>query len=278
MAQVLDAGRYFGTLVRAWDLGTFSLQVTRYAGDESVPVHSHKLPYVCFVLHGAYRERSGAGDRGCDAGTVLVHAGGTRHSDRFDADGGVCLNVSWDGDGGAALLRRAGRALPAGSWRGARIERLAADLADAALARRAPADDVVEQRLGDLAEELVEESARRPDRGEPDWLERVETALRSSSESPGVRELARIAGVHRTTLLRGFWRHRGSSVRAAIGRGRLDRAVEALLHTRDPLADVAQRCGFADQSHLCRSLRAAMGTSPARARASCVQDAAGETA
>ncbi len=275
MPEVLDPGRYYGTLVRARTRGPFTLRITRYSGGESVPVHAHRLPYVCFVVQGAYRERSGNADVGCDTGTVVVHAGGTRHSDLFDPVGGICLNVSWDGDGGAALLRRAGRALPSGSWCSARILDLGNELADAALSRSLPREAAVEKKMGELVEAVVDESARTTGEEEPAWLPRVEARL---DEASTVRELARLAGVHRTTLLRGFWRHRGASVRGSIRSRRLDRAVDALLHSDEPLADIAFRCGFTDQSHLCRALRSAMGTSPGRARhASCVQEAADGT-
>jgi transcriptional regulator GlxA family with amidase domain len=44
---------------------------------------------------------------------------------------------------------------------------------------------------------------------------------------------------------------------------RLQRAGEMLQQTNDSISSIASRCGFADQSHLTRMFRAAMGSSPA---------------
>jgi AraC family transcriptional regulator len=48
---------------------------------------------------------------------------------------------------------------------------------------------------------------------------------------------------------------------------RVERAADLIKHTRLPLADIARRCGFADQSHLTRHFRQRKGVTPGRFRA-----------
>jgi AraC family transcriptional regulator len=274
MSEVLGPGRYFGRLLRSSDDGAFSLTLTRYRAGEHLPTHVHERPYVCLVLEGDYRERRGDGESVCGAGTVVAHCGGAPHSDRFGARGGVCLNVAWNAEGGAELLRRCGRLLPEGSWRTPRLEALGADIALAASGRSLPSEDRIRRRMFALAEEILEVGATPPRaRSEPPWLAELEREIDARLERGlDLGGLARRAGVHRTTLLRAFRRHRGSSVRSAIRRRRLDRAIGEILGSRRPLAELAVDLGFADQAHLCRTLKAAAGTSPARLRASCVQE------
>lgn len=280
----LRPGRYYGEHLGARKQGSFSLQMTRYRPGERLPVHTHALPYVCFVLDGGYREHAGNDERSCTAGAVVVHRGGAAHSDRFGPAGGTCLNVAWDRDGGAELVRRSGRALPAGAWHAPRVAVLASALADAARSHSVLSEDFVCARMCELAEELGSAAnGSRTHRHEPHWLALVESWIDERRSATGselhIAGLARAAGVHRTTLLRAFWSHRGSSVSEAVRKQRLERAIFAITSTSVSLAEVAQCSGYADQSHLCRTLRAATGTSPARLRrrvlsgdASCVQD------
>lgn len=50
---------------------------------------------------------------------------------------------------------------------------------------------------------------------------------------------------------------------------RLQRAARALLESREPLADLAEDYGFADQSHMTREFSRATGWSPAKLRCEC---------
>jgi AraC-like DNA-binding protein len=46
-------------------------------------------------------------------------------------------------------------------------------------------------------------------------------------------------------------------------RRRVELAARYMLTTDAPLSDIALRCGFADQPHLCKSYRQAVGQTPA---------------
>ena len=76
---------------------------------------------------------------------------------------------------------------------------------------------------------------------------------------------ARRAGVSVSQLERDFMALFGVPPRRYLAKVRLDAALEMLL-TDAPLADIAQACGYADQSAFGRRFQAALGMSPSRYR------------
>ena len=61
---------------------------------------------------------------------------------------------------------------------------------------------------------------------------------------------------------RSFKRTFAESPHAFVIRRRLDLAARYMLQTEAPLSDIALRCGFTDQAHLCKHFRQATGETP----------------
>ena len=62
---------------------------------------------------------------------------------------------------------------------------------------------------------------------------------------------------------RSFKRTFGESPHAFLVRRRVELAAQSMLATDAPLSDIALRCGFTDQAHLCKHFRQAAGHTPA---------------
>jgi len=62
---------------------------------------------------------------------------------------------------------------------------------------------------------------------------------------------------------RSFKRTFGESPHSFVMRRRVELAARYMLSTDAPLSDIALRCGFADQAHLCKNYRQAVGQTPA---------------
>jgi len=62
---------------------------------------------------------------------------------------------------------------------------------------------------------------------------------------------------------RAFKRTFGASPHAFVIQRRLELAAQYMLQTEAPLSDIALRCGFTDQAHLCNHFRQATGETPA---------------
>ncbi|MHC0430613.1 helix-turn-helix domain-containing protein [Streptomyces sp. O3] len=75
-------------------------------------------------------------------------------------------------------------------------------------------------------------------------------------------ELAAVAGVSESHFTRVFKVSTGQSPHRYVTRRRLEHARRELIRTSRPIADIATEAGFADQSHLTRTMRRFDGSTP----------------
>ncbi len=88
-----------------------------------------------------------------------------------------------------------------------------------------------------------------------------------ATENIGLDELAAAAGLSRFHLIRVFERRYGVTPFAYQRNQRIEKA-RAVLRSGSSIADAAAAAGFSDQSHLGRSFRAVMGSTPGEYRES----------
>ncbi|MDX1420457.1 MAG: AraC family transcriptional regulator [Rubricoccaceae bacterium] len=233
-----------------------------YPPGYAMPPHAHDGAGLSVVLVGRVWERVGRGEETAGPLSVVVKPAGAVHENRFGPEGARLLAFDFapgffDGFDGAPSRWR---------WRhGDRDARRALPLCHAARAEggagRALADALA------LLISPAEEASPRTE-SPPRWLRDVHDRLHDeTADPPAVSVLAAGAGVHRVTLARAFRRHYGCSVTGYLQRLRVRRAAAALATTDTPLAAVALDAGFADQPHLTRTFRNAMGVTPGAFRA-----------
>lgn len=75
-------------------------------------------------------------------------------------------------------------------------------------------------------------------------------------------EMARTAGMSARAFERAFSREYGLPPQQYLRRLRIQTACRRLVDTRESIAEIALRCGFADQSHLTREFRRVTGMTP----------------
>ncbi len=75
-------------------------------------------------------------------------------------------------------------------------------------------------------------------------------------------EMARAAGMSARAFERSFQREYGLPPQQYLKRLRIQTSCRLLVDTRESIAVIAQRCGFADQSHLTREFRHITKTTP----------------
>jgi AraC-like DNA-binding protein len=212
---------------------------THHAPYEVLARHQHAHGFAAVVLAGRYSE---AGDTGChrvEPGDVLVHHAFESHIDRFEAAGGEVLVIPL-----------------AQPWTGPLLGRVR-DMDQVVHAAQIDAPAVAAVLAGAM---VARESEAQ------DWPDLLARALRDDP-ALALGPWASARGLHRGSLSRGFRQVFGVTAARFRLVARTHRAIRALRETRATLGDIAYACGFADQAHLTRAVRAVCATSPARLRA-----------
>lgn len=200
-----------------------------------IPRHYHDRPYATLVIEGGYEE---AGDQGrcqVSAGDILLHPAYSAHRDRVGDRRTYVLDIPLPFDG---------RAWPA-------------------LATVADPDLVIRSANRDLREAceylLAGLTPKAHERTDP--VDQLAAAL-SGDPSLAIGEWASFHSLSREWLARRFQRHYGTDSAAFRSEARARLAWRRIVDSDDPLAQVAAQCGFADQSHMTRSVGRLTGRSP----------------
>lgn len=90
----------------------------------------------------------------------------------------------------------------------------------------------------------------------------VATMIRKLGRKVSSAELAKAAGTSVRGLERAFGRDYGISPQQYLRRLRMQTSCQLLVSTRLALAQVADRCGFSDQSHFTRDFKSLTGVTP----------------
>jgi AraC-like DNA-binding protein len=89
-----------------------------------------------------------------------------------------------------------------------------------------------------------------------------ERILDDLANDPSLAELALLCGLSVSHFARAFKQGTGAPPHRWLIKKRVERAQKLLASSDAPISEIAQTCGFADQSHLTRVFTRAMGVSP----------------
>jgi len=210
----------------------------RHSAAEALPRHCHREPFAAVVLAGGYDEAGDTGRHRVSAGDVILHRAFESHLDLFHRPGAEVLVLPLAHD-----------------WNGPTIGKVA----DADAVARSAEKDVRE-----ALEVFISGVTTRPVELH-DWPDALAQALRADP-SLSLESWAEKQGLHPGSLGRGFASVFGISAAGYRLTQRARRAIALLMGKAMPLSQVAAECGFADQSHMTRSVRLLTGLSPASLR------------
>ncbi|MFL6753806.1 MAG: helix-turn-helix transcriptional regulator [Sphingomicrobium sp.] len=230
------------------------LTLTSHRSRNEIPPHKHANDYVCIVLKGGFAEQEGTRSHERLSGCLFTHHAGETHHDRFGTRGAVCVNLHF----------------PAGQ-RGPEIEGLrSASIRVAAeqLAFELAASSREELAMSALAAEIIGDlqpgaSERRAGR----WIDRIVEAIADEPDRRwSLGELAQVSERHPVHVAQAFRAKMGISVGAFQRLRRLTSLALALRTGNTPLAALAAKFGYCDQSHMTTEFRFAFGVGPGRYR------------
>ncbi len=262
MTAPLEMGKFVGALVRAQVFDGVSVAENTYAAGLRVAAHAHDAPLLSFVLQGSATEEIGSRTRELGAQSLLYTPSYATHGHRYLTPGrwlNIQFSARWFARVGAgeAALPTASQILRDGAavtW----AARLGAELREPDRVSRFAIEGALLLLVADLSRLPVLGERRRPR-----WLQSVEDAIEAAgAEPPSVTELATLAGVHASHLLRTFRRYHGTTVATYVRRRRIERARAEVANGNRPLSMIALDAGFSDQSHFTRVFRQAFGETP----------------
>jgi AraC family transcriptional regulator len=217
-------------------------------------MHSHPTPTVSLLLSGWVHEEVAGNEVSAGAMSISIKPPDVRHRDVYGRNGAVILSVAIDDPAHWAST------LPPPEWNWRPMVRR--DYGEVLSSLTAP------DGLRDATFELLALGSR-PDRKigiPPRWLRTVEEQLRDRPDQ-SLSDVAADAGVHPVYLARAFRCWYGTSPSAFRLLQRTSAAIGAALWSGKAASDVAHEVGFADQSHMARSIRSATGHSLSELRA-----------
>jgi AraC family transcriptional regulator len=219
-----------------------------YREGSAQPMHSHPSPTVSLVLSGSVREEVSGSEVSAGASSISIKPPDVRHRDVYGPHGAVILSVAIDDP------KHWAAALPPPEWAWRPLVRRDYGQVLASLA--------VPHRAHDATFELLAMGSRvaRREGDPPRWLRVVEEQLRDRPDST-LSTVAADSGVHPVYLARAFRSWYGVTPSAFRLAERTSAAIGAALWRDQAASTIAHDVGFADQSHMARSIRAATGYS-----------------
>ena len=204
-------------------------------GAAEIGRHYHPHPYATLVVKGRYEEAGDQGRYEVEAGDILLHPAFSAHRDVVRDLRTYVLDVPLPFDGR--------------TWPG--------------LARIADADTLIRTAECDLAEAqaMILEGLTAVSIPRTDPADQLADAL---SDEPALRigQWAEDKGHSREWLSRRFRRLYGIDAAQFRAEARARHAWTRIVGSDEPLVQIAVDCGFADQSHMTRSINRLTRCSP----------------
>jgi AraC family transcriptional regulator len=249
-----------GVLARSAEVNGFTLAELRFPADYVQQPFDPELPYLAFVLEGSLVKSFRSRTLSLGPARGLTMPVGATHGARFGPSGARIMIVKPN-----AMTSRIARYFDRlTELRGGGLRWLASRLAGELRASDAAAPLAAEGlALELLAGTRREARAWRRAIPEPTWLNAAEELLRTRlGDCVRLGELADLVGVHPVHLARAFRTRYGVSVGEYGRRLRLEWAAAEVARSDTPLALIAARAGFADQSHFTRVFKQHIGATP----------------
>jgi AraC family transcriptional regulator len=264
----LSLGQIHQTIRKERLVAGFRLSESVYPPDLKTPMHSHQLACFCLVLSGASQQTYGLKSRDRKPNTMLFYPPDESHSERFGRTGSriFSLEISpeWLQKVREFSTVRSESLVFEGGLLGWLAKRLYREFRHS--------DRVTPLAIEGIALEILAEVSRRdPEVGTqkpPRWLLQAKDLIHSQfAQDLSLGGIAMQVGVHPVYLASLFRKSFGCTVGEYVRKLRIEFAINELIFSDFPLAQIAVVAGFANQSHFNKVFKQQTGLTPGEYRA-----------
>ncbi len=222
-----------------------------YAPGLRQAAHKHDRAHVSIIIAGSIREMSSGRDEVGVASQLHLRPYESTHQVEFGPHGALILALDLED----IVVRTT-----ASGWIHRDLSAAQRSLVNWVLDDRSAPNADMSDPILDLVAGIEAESFQG---SPPRWLLRARERLIEDPAGARIDSLARAADVHRAHFARAFQHWFRDSPSSFRRRAMLSHAIAAIAAGQS-LALAAHTAGFADQSHLCRTMRSLIGTTPHR--------------
>ncbi len=257
-----------GSKVRELPLPHINLIEARFAPGQTLPWHGHERSSLSVLLDGANTLELRNTRFELNPFDIAFKPSAVEHRNRYGTGSGArCLIVELE-QGWIDSLGARGPLLTT-PW--SLSSRALSDVGRRLYDEFMKPDDLTALSVEMICAELMVQAARSSRASTtahpPAWLQKVREMLHEYyRENLTLEQLAQIANVHPVHLAQTFRSVYSCTIGEYVRHLRVTRAADELARTNQPLAEIALRCGFYDQSHFNRVFKRYIKVTPAQYR------------
>lgn len=267
MEMKLTLGQMHRTIVKEKLVAGFRLSESLYPPHLKTPVHSHQQACFSLVLSGASSQTVGRKIRERTPKTMLFYSVDESHCESFGNTGSRIFSIEMGAEWSEKLVEHSSMRRDSAVFEGGLLGWLTSRL----YREFYSSDEFTTLAIEGLALEIMAEACRRkPDalsHRSPRWLVRAKDLVHSRFfEHLSLSDISSRVGVHPVYLASTFRKTFGCTIGEYVRKQRVEFAINELISSDTPLAQIAVDAGFANQAHFTRVFKRQTGMTPGEYR------------
>ena len=261
--KILTAGKYYGAKKSEIDLTGVILSEYDYLAP-CTDWHFHENPYLMYVLQGDLFDINKKSKSHCNSGSLIFHNWQEAHYNTKETSFARGFHIEFP----KQWFNQ--RKLDINLWEGSRLinhpklHYLLGKLYFEFKCQDSYTELSVELLLLQFCENI--QTFEFSPKHEPSWVESLRQILYEDSENLTLKSLSSQLGVHPIHISRAVPKYFGSSLGDYIRQQKIKQALKYILQRGYSLTEIANICGFSDQSHFTRTFKTYLNQTPSAFR------------
>jgi AraC family transcriptional regulator len=261
--KILTAGKYYGIRKSEIDISGVILSEYDYSSPRT-DWHFHENPYFMYVLQGNLYDINKKTRTHCESGSLIFHNWQEAHYNTKETSYARGFHIEfprkWFDQ----------RKLDISLWEGSRLighprlHYLLGKLYFEFKCQDSYSELSIELLLLQLCEN-IQTIEFLPDK-EPAWVGSLRQILHEDSENVNLKSLSRQLGIHPVHISRAVPKYFASSLGDYLRQQKIKQALSYILNENYSLTEIANICGFSDQSHFTRTFKDYFNKTPSEFR------------